>query len=99
MFITTLLDRQAEAVVAEAYPSVFIHRLTYAPRGPVAIVMLLDLVVVVDNMGYTATLVILVLFEVATGERLPNDTTGTVALVGTVLYVEALLMHHMTRCI
>ena len=28
MFITALLDRQAEAVVAEAYPSVFIHRLT-----------------------------------------------------------------------
>jgi len=28
MFITTLLDRQAEAVVAEAYPSVFIHRLS-----------------------------------------------------------------------
>ena len=32
MPITALLDRQAEAVVAEAYPSVFIHRLTYTPR-------------------------------------------------------------------
>jgi len=32
MFITTFLYWQAEAVVAEAYPSVFIHRLTYTNR-------------------------------------------------------------------
>ena len=60
---------------------------------------LLLLVVVVGNVCYTATLVILVFFELATGERLPDDTTGTVTPVGTVLYVEALLVHHMTRCI
>ena len=79
MRITTLLNRQAEAVVAVG--------------------LLLDLVVVVGNMCYTVTLVILVLFELTTGEHLPDDTTGTVALVGTVLYFEALLAHHMTRCV
>ena len=79
MRITTLLNRQAEAVVAVG--------------------LLLDLVVVVGNMCYTVTLVILVLFELTTGEHLPDDTTCTVALVGTVLYVEALLAHHMTRCV
>ena len=42
--------------------------------------MLLDLIIVVGNMCYTATLVILVFFELATGERLPDDTTGTVTL-------------------
>lgn len=60
MFITTFLYRQAEVVVVEAYPSVLIHRLAYTPRGPVAIAMLLDLVIVVGNTSDTATLVILV---------------------------------------
>ena len=60
MFITALLDRLAEAVIAVG--------------------LLLDLVVVVGNKCYTATLVILVFFELATGERLPDDTTGTVTL-------------------
>ena len=46
----------------------------------VAVGLLLDLVIVVGNMCYTATLVILVFFELATGERLPDDTTGTVTL-------------------
>ena len=78
--ITALLDRLVEAIVAEAYPSVVIHSLSYTNRGPVAIAMLLDLVIVVGNMCYTATLVILVFFELATGERLPDDTTGTVTL-------------------
>ena len=58
MYITTLLDRQAEAIVAEAYPSVLIHRLAYTPRGPVAIAMLLDLVIVVGNTSDMATLII-----------------------------------------
>ena len=61
--------------------------------------MLLDLVIVVGNLCDTSTLVILVFFELLTGERLPDDTTGTVTLVGMVLYVEALLVHHMSRCI
>ena len=41
----------------------------------------------------------LVLFELATAEELLEHTTGTVALVGTLLYVEALLAHYMTRCV
>lgn len=68
-------------------------------RAVIAVGLLLDLVVVVGNMCYTATLVILVFFELATGEHLPDDTTGTITLVGTVLYVEALLVHRMTHCI
>ena len=32
MFITALLARQAKAAVAEAYPGMFIHRLTYTPQ-------------------------------------------------------------------
>ena len=99
MFITTFLYRQAHTIITEAYPSVFIHCLAYTPRSPVAIAMLLDLVIVVGNLCDTSTLVILVFFELLTGERLPDDTTGTVTLVGMVLYVEALLVHHMSRCI
>ena len=99
LFITTFLYRQAHTIITEAHTSVFIHRLAYTPRGPVAIVMLLDLVIVVGNLCDTSTLVILVFFELLTGERLPDDTTGTVTLVGMVLYVEALLVHHMSRCI
>lgn len=45
MFITALLDRQAEAVVAEAYPGVFIHRLAYASRAVAAVGLLLLVVV------------------------------------------------------
>ena len=41
----------------------------------------------------------LVLFELATGDELLEHTTDTVALVGTLLYVGALLVHHMTRCV
>ena len=99
MFITTFLYRQAHTIITKTHTCVFIHRLAYTPRGPVAIAMLLDLVIVVGDMCYTATLVILVFFELATGERLPDDTTSTVTLVGTGLYVEALLVHHMSRCI
>ena len=60
MFITALLDRLAEAIVAEAYPGVFIHRLSYASRAVVAVGLLLDLVAVVGNACDTATLGILV---------------------------------------
>ena len=41
----------------------------------------------------------LVLFELATGEELLEHTTGTVAPIGTLLHGEALLAHHMTRCV
>ena len=94
MFITTLLDRQAEAVVAEAYPSVFIHSLTYAPRGPVAIAMLLDLVIVVGDLCDTSTLVIAVTLELATGESyygIPN----TIRLLARTRSIETLLTIHI----
>ena len=97
--ITALLDRLVEAIVAEASLRVFVYRLLQASRAVVAVGLLLDLVVVVGNGCDTTTLTILVLFELASGERLPDDTTGTIYLVGTVLYVEALLAHHMTRCV
>ena len=68
MFITTFLYRQAHTIIAEAHTCVFIHRLAYTPRGPVAIVMLLDLVIVVGNLCDTSTLVIAVTPEAATGK-------------------------------
>gem|GEM_PF-2155869 len=49
-----------------------------------------------SSLNYSTTLGILVLFELATGEELLEHTTGTVALVGTVLYVEALLAYGLT---
>ena len=60
MCITALLDRLAEAVVAEASLSVFVCRLLQASRAVVAVGLLLDLVIVVGNACDTATLVILV---------------------------------------
>lgn len=60
MFITALLDRLVEAIVAEASLSVFVYRLLQASRAVVAVSLLLDLFVVVGNTCDTATLVILV---------------------------------------
>ena len=60
MFITALLDRLVEAIVAEASLSVFVYRLLQASRAVVAVGLLLDLVIVVSNTSDTATLVILV---------------------------------------
>ena len=48
------------------------------------------------SLNYSTTLGMLVLFELATGEELLEHTTGTVALVGTELYVEALLAYGLT---
>ena len=53
-----LLDRLAEAVVTEAYPSVLVYRLLQASRAVVAVGLLLDLVIVVGNTSDMATLVI-----------------------------------------
>ena len=80
MPITALLDTQAEAVVAEAYPGVFIHRLTYTPRGSVAIAMLLDLIVVVGDLCDTSTLVIAVALELTTRKCFLKDAPCAIAL-------------------
>ena len=68
-------------------------------RVVVAVDLPLDLVAVVGNACDTTILGILVLFALATAEELLEHTTGTVVLVGTLLYVGALLAHHMTRCV
>ena len=95
MYITTLLNRQAEIVVAEAHKGMLILSLLQVSQAVVAVGLLLNLVAVVGNACDTAILGILVLFELATAEELLEHTTGTVALVGTLLYVGALLAHHM----
>ena len=89
MFITALLDRQAEAVVAEAYSGVFIHRLTYASRGPVAIAMLLDLVIVVGDLCDTSTLVIAVTLELTTRKCFLKDAPCAITLIVACCSVKA----------
>ena len=83
------------SIVAEAHTCVFVYRLLQASQPVVAVGLLLDLVAVVGNACDTTILGILVLFALATAEELLEHTTGTVALVGTLLYVGALLAHHM----
>ena len=96
MCITALLNRQAEAVVAEAYPSMLIHRLSYTLRGPVAIAMLLDLVIVVGDLCDTSTLVIAVTLELTTRKcyyGIPN----TIRLLPRTHSIETLLTLHIMR--
>ena len=94
--ITALLDRLVEAIVAEASLSVFVYRLLQASRAVVAVGLLLDLVIVVGNTSDTATLVILVLFELAPEESyygIPN----TIRLLARTHSIETLLTLHITR--
>ena len=65
-------------------------------KAVIAVGLLLDLVVVVGNTCYTATLVILVLFELATGESyygIPN----TIRLLARTHSIETLLTLHIIR--
>ena len=59
----------------------------------------LNIIDINNNTAISLFLKILCNNELATGEELLEHRTGTVALVGTLLYVGALLAHHMTRCV
>lgn len=59
----------------------------------------LNIIDINSNTAISLFLKILCNNELATGEELLEHTAGTVALVGTLLYVGALLAHHMTRCV
>ena len=89
MFITTFLYRQAHTIIAEAHTCVFIHRLAYTPRGPVAIAMLLDLVIVVDNLCDTSTLVIAVTLKLTTGKCFLKDAPCAITFIVACCSVKA----------
>ena len=59
----------------------------------------LNIIDINNNTAISLFLKILCNNELATAEELLEHTTGTVVLVGTLLYVGALLAHHITRCV
>ena len=72
MYITTLLNRQAEIVVAEAHKDMLVLSLLQTSRVVVAVDLPLDLVAVVGNACDTTILGILVLLHLPPGRNSLN---------------------------
>lgn len=94
VFVASLLHGQAHIVVAETHKGMLVLSLLRASRAVVAIGLLLNLVVVVGNACDTETLVILVLFELATEESY-YDIPNTIRLLARTHSIETLLTIHI----